>query len=439
MAQQGPRLRGQLGFFDTVAVALGSIIGAGIFVAIGQGARLAGAGLPIAILIAGMVAAFSGLSSAELGVNYPRAGGAYEFGYHLLRPVLGFIAGLAYLLGNLAGGAALSLTFAGYLQPLVPWLPLRAVAVGLSILLLGVNLAGVQQSRLLNDALVIFKVLVLVIFVFVGLAAVSQWQASSFSPLSWSGLLQASGLLFFAFTGYSRPVTIVEEIRNPTRILPPAMVTALAISTALYLSIGIVGLGLVGAEGLSSSSAPLLTALAPTGQVWAQLAVLLGGLVATADVLLTDIWGLSRMLFAMARRGDLPGILGRVSPGGIPRPAVLIAGTIVILLSLAANLGSVLAASSLGLLVYYAIMNSAALRLNPRQRLYPPVIPLAGLISCAALAFSLPAESLIIVGAVVGMGAIYFILRHRHRSPPGAKGCIIGGLSAQSIVPRKKH
>jgi APA family basic amino acid/polyamine antiporter len=423
MGQQGPGLRGQLGFVDTTAIALGAVIGAGIFVVLGEGARFAGGALPVAIVIAAVVASFSGLSAAELGVSYPRVGGAYEFGYQLLWPAVGFSAGLAYLLGLVTTGGALTLTFAAYLQPLFPGLPLRPVAVGLALAALAVNAAGVQQSRRVNNVLVAFKVGVLVVFVAVGLAFLGNWQPIQPAP-ELAGLTSASGLLFFAFTGFARPVTLVEEVRDPARNLPRSIMTALALATGLYLAVAVVALGLLGAPRLGASADPLRAALVPTGLTWAQALLSVGGLVATADVLLTGIWGLSRMLFAMARRGDLPPVLSRLTPGGVPRYAVLAAGAIVALLSAFAAFELVIAASSLSLLVYYAVTNWAALRLRPSQRLYPALVPLAGLVSTVALALSLPAQALLVVAGVLGAGLLYFFLWHRsgRASPPPGPG-----------------
>ncbi len=126
MSQQGPHLRRQLGIVDATAISLGAIIGAGIFVALGQAAAAAGATLPLAVVVAGIVATLNGLSAVELGVNDPRAGGPYEFGYQLLSPLAGFVGGWVYLVANLAATAAFTLAFADYLQPLTPGVPLRA-------------------------------------------------------------------------------------------------------------------------------------------------------------------------------------------------------------------------------------------------------------------------------------------------------------------------
>lgn len=413
MAQRGPRLRPQLGLVDATAIALGAIIGAGIFVVLGEAAGVAGAGTPLAVLFAAGVAAFSGLSAAQLGVNYPRVGGAYEFGYELLVPIVGFTAGLSFLLGSTVGSAALTLTFASYLQALAPGIPLRVIAVALALLAVAVNVAGVQQSRRTNNLLVAFKVAVLLIFVLVGLAARGRWQPGTLSAGGIGNLPRASALFFFAYTGYSRPVTIVEEIRDPARTLPRSMIAALAISTSLYLAVALVAQGLVGADALAASPAPLRAALAPTSQAWAQTLISVGALVATADVLLTGIWGMSRVILAMSRRGDLPGALCVLTGQGVPRNAILASGIVVIVLSAIGNLGQVVAATSLALLLYYAIMNSAALRLAPRQRLYPVLVPVAGLLSTLALAFTLPLTTLLVVGVTLLVGVIYFLLRHR--------------------------
>ena len=412
MGEQEPRLRPQLGLVDATAVALGAIIGAGVFVALGQAAGAAGPALPLAVLLAALVATFNGLSAAELGVNYPRAGGGYEFGHRLLRPVAGFAAGWVFLLAGVAGGATYTLTFATYLEPLLPGVPLRAVGVLLALLALAVNAVGVQASRTTNDLLVALKVGALVVFIGVGLVAVDLGNLG-LGAASPGGVFAAAGLVFFAFAGYARPVTIVEEVRDPARNLPRAVIAALGASTALYLGVSLVALGLVGAEGLAQSPAPLSAALAPTGQAWAQVLLAFGALVATTSVLLTELWGVSRLAFAMARGGDLPAPLSRLTPDGVPRLAILIVGGAIVVLTAAVDLRPALAAASLGLLISYGITSGAARRRGPGQRLYPPLVPAAGLASCTVLAFSLPLQALAVVGGGLAVGLLYYALRHR--------------------------
>jgi len=305
----------------------------------------------------------------------------------------------------------------------VPGVPPSALAVGVATLALLVNLAGVQRSRWVNNALVVFKVVVLVIFVFTGLAFFGQRQPFSPPPAGPVGVLRASALFFFAYTGFARPVTIVEEMRDPTRNLPRSLATALALTTLLYLAVAIVSLLLAGPAALAGSRAPLRVALLPTGQSWALLLISVGGVVATASVLLTDIWALSRVVLAMTRRGDLPVVLGRISSRGLPWVAVLATGLLVILLTATLSFGPVLAASSLASLIYYGLTNVAALRLSPRQRLYPWLVPAIGLVTTGVLVFSLPMESLLVVAGVLALGFLYFLLWHRlGPAPPSGRG-----------------
>ncbi len=415
MGQEGPRLRPHLGLLGATAVALGAIIGAGIFVVLGEAARLAGALLPLAIVVAAATAALTGLSAAQLGVNDPRAGGAYEFGRRLLRPAVGFVAGWLYLLQAITAGAAYTLTFVTYLQPLLPGLPLRAAAVGLALAATAANLVGLRILRRTNELLVALKVAVLLLFVVAGLTAFQLSRLAAPSTIRPAGLLSASALFFFALAGYAQPVMIVEEIRDPARDLPRAVLTALAASAVLYLAIAIVALGLVGPAGVAQSPAPLVDALAPTGLARAQVVMAAGAAIATSSVLLAEMWALSRLAFAMARGGDLPAVLCRLSRGGIPTLAVLIPGAVIALLAATVDLSPVLAASSLSLLAFYAIQNLASLRLQPEQRLYPQWIPALGLAACLGLALSLSAQAFAVVGVVVAVGLAYYLWRRRGR------------------------
>ncbi len=157
MRGRGPRLARQVGLVDATGIALGAIIGAGVFVVMGEAARVAGSALPLAVLLAAGVAFCNGLSAAELGAGYPDVGGPYEFGYELISPVVGFAGGWIYLFAYLAANTTFALAFASYMQVLAPGLPPRGVAVGLAVLALAINLVGVRQSGRVNDVLVGFR------------------------------------------------------------------------------------------------------------------------------------------------------------------------------------------------------------------------------------------------------------------------------------------
>ena len=406
----GPRLLRQLGLLDAIFAALGTMIGAGVFVAMGQAAGATGGSLPLAILLSAVVAICNALSAAELGINYPLAGGAYEFGYRVIAPTVGFTAGWIFLLAGVAGGATYTLTFAYYLEPFLYGLPLRVTSVALTAMALIINALGIRISARANNALVIFKIVILLTFVAIGILAFDPHRLTPFFLGGASGLLTAAALLFFAFTGYARPVTIVEELRNPRSDLPRAVAIAVGSTTLLYLAVGTVALGLVGPQALGESRAPLRTALELGRVPFGPDLISVGALVATGNVLLMELWGLSRLVFAMARRGDLPSHLAHIETNGVPLRALIAVGLIVIILTALVDLRPALEASSLGLLIYYGLTNLAALRLEPSARLFHPVVPALGLGGCIVLSLSLPSSTILINLGVIALGLAYYYL-----------------------------
>lgn len=407
------RLVPRLGLLDATALALGAMIGAGVFVALGQAAGTTGASLPLAILLAAAVAALNGLSAAQLGVAYPWAGGGYEFGYQVVSPAAGFAAGWLFALASITSSATYSLTFAGYLHPLLPGLSPRILGLVLVLAAIVANLLGVSLSARVNRALVFFKIAVLLLFVVVGATAFEPRNLTPWLISGPSGLLQATALVFFSFTGYARPVTVVEEVRAPRATLPRAIAMAVGITLVLYLAVALVAMGLMGPVELGRSPAPLRDAISSVGGLVGAGIISIGAVLVMASVILTELWGLSRLAFAMSRRGDLPAVLRQLGPGNVPRNAVLATGVAILVLSATVDLRPALEASSLALLLYYAFINLAALRMDPRQRLYPPVVSAAGLVACLALAITLPWTTLLAVGAALGVGLAYFLLTRR--------------------------
>jgi basic amino acid/polyamine antiporter, APA family len=402
-------LKPQLGLLDTTAIALGAMIGAGVYVSLGEAAKTTGASVLLAVLIGAAVATFNGLSAAELGANDPRAGGAYQFGRQLVSPLVGFLAGWLFLLASLAAGTTFALTFAAYLAPLLPGVPPRVTGVTLVVAVGLLNVLGVKPAARATRALVGINLLVLAVFL---LLTAPRFQVERFQPVftgGLRGLLQAGALLFFAFTGYARPVTVAEEVKEPRRTLPRAIASALGLVTLLYLAVTAATLGVLGAAEMGKESAPLRTAVSGT---FGPILLSMGALVASATVLLTEIWGLSRLVFAMARNRDLPGWLGQLSDRDrIPRRAVLAVVGVMLLLAGCLDLRPALEASSMSLLVYYAVMNLSALRLPQALRLYPAAVPACGLTACLLLALSLPWKTLAGVTTVAAVGWVYYTFR----------------------------
>ena len=223
MTPSGPssELPRSLGVFDAVLVGLGAMLGAGIFAALGPAAAAGGSGLLAGLAVAGLIAYCNAVSSARLAVRYPVSGGAYVYGRERLGPFWGYLAGWAFIVGKTASCAAMALTVGFYLWPAHAHL----VAVSAVVVVTVVNCAGVQKSAGVTRLIVL-----LVLAVLAGVVAATvhsgHWEADRLShgvPGSIGGLLQAAGLLFFAFAGYARIATLGEEVRDPARTIPRAI------------------------------------------------------------------------------------------------------------------------------------------------------------------------------------------------------------------------
>jgi len=412
------QLRRALGLFDATAISIGAIIGAGIFVVIGIAAGLAGPAVIISMLIAGAIASFSVLSFAQLSAYMPKEGGGYQFAYRMVSPYAGFLAGWMWIFSNLFVGAAVSLGFAHYLAALIPGLSVNAVAAIICLLFTLLNYVGVRQSAMINNILVVSKILILVFFIALGLGFVNFGNFSTFAPSGFLGVMEGASLIFFAYFGYARVTILAEEVKDASRNIPRAIIIALVLSTILYVLIGFVAVGLVGSQSLSQSTSPLAGAIAVTGSSGAVFLVSLGAMIATASVLLMTILGVSRMIFAMARNRQLPMLLSRIHPRfQTPHYAVWITGVLSTLLVFG-GFARVVSVSTFSLLLHHALVNLSASRLGAENRRYPKFVSYMGLILCLVmLAFlSSDAWAIGILGLTIGTVYYWFTMKRQKES-----------------------
>jgi APA family basic amino acid/polyamine antiporter len=410
-------LKPSLGLIDATAISVGAIIGAGIYVVIGIAAGLAGPALMVSMILAAAVALFTALSYSELSAWLPIEGSVYEFSYRLISPFAGFLAGWMYMLGNAFTGAAVALGFAYYFTELLPFADPRIIALLLCLALTLINFFGIRKSAELNDMLVGAKLLILSLFVILGLGYIRPQNFLPFAP-SGAGILYGACYIFFAFGGFARVSMLAEEIEDPAHNVPKAILLSLLISTIFYLLVGTVAVGLVGASNLAASSSPLAAAVQATRNPFAVVIISLGGLLATASVLLTSILGVSREAYAMALRGDLPSPLGKLhTVHATPHLAVWISGLLIALLVLLTDLEKVVAVSTFGLLFYYLLANvsDARLRLLGSKSLLLPVL---GATSCLALlAFLLLTSPYAWAMGIIALsaGGVYYMVKSRSR------------------------
>lgn len=416
-AQSAP-LQRTLGLADAVAIGVGAVVGAGIFVVTGVAAGVAGPAFLVALAIAGVAAACNALSSAQLAAEFPQAGGTYEYGYRVLHPRAGFAAGWLFLASKTAAAGTVGLGLGAYLAVLAPGVPARAVAVGAIALFTALNAWGVRRSAAANRVIVCVAVGSLLLFAGVAAASFDAARLRPFAPAGAGGVMRAAALLFFAYTGYARVATLGEEVRDPRATIPRAIGITVACALLLYALVSVAAVGAVGAPALAASPAPLAEAARRLGAPWLVSVVAGGAVAAMLGVLLSQILGLSRMVFAMARRGDLPAGLAHVHPGSAtPVRAVLLVGAVAGALALWGSLGGIAAAASFAILVYYGIANLAALRMPREAKRFPDFVPATGLAACAALALSLSPSTLAAGVATLAAGFAVRAAVHALRFP----------------------
>lgn len=413
----------RLGFLGAVLMGLGAMIGSGVFVGIGVAAGIAGPAVLPAIVIAAGVAVCNGLSSAQLSASHPVSGGTYEYGYEYLSPLLGFTAGWTFLLAKSASAATAALGFAGYLLHLFGRsgsAAMTPVAVAVSVLVTLLVLGGLKRSNFANALIVSFTLLALGVFVV--LTVPVAWAQAGLQPLfpgcDGPAFLQACALMFVAYTGYGRIATMGEEVRDPRRIIPRAIIAVMVGSALLYTAVGFGAVGTFGAAPLGAATrgeaAPLEIVLQSLGHPAGATVVAVGAATAMLGVLLNLLLGLSRVALAMGRRGDLPPAFARLDRGG-GTPVVAVAGVGVLVTGLAAvgDIRLTWSFSAFSVLVYYTITNLAALRLPRGRRLYPRAVAVLGLASCLFLAFWVePAVWFTGLGSL-GAGLLWHVWRRR--------------------------
>jgi basic amino acid/polyamine antiporter, APA family len=404
------RLDRRLGTGDAVVIGLGSMIGAGVFAAFAPAARAAGAGLLAGLAIAAVVAYCNATSSARLAARYPSSGGTYVYGRERLGEFWGYLAGWGFVVGKTASCAAMALTVAAYTAPGLGRGGQSAIAVAAVLALTVLNWFGVRRSALATRVIVAVSLLVLAGTV-VAIAVAGHPMAPRLTPFPGSsalGVLQAAGLLFFAFAGYARIATLGEEVRDPERVIPRAIPIALGITLVVYAAVAVALLLHLGPAGLGAASDPVAQA-APS---WLSPVVRAGAALAALGSLLALVLGVSRTAFAMARDGNLPRPLAAVHPRfGVPHHAELTVGVVVAVLVVFTDLRGAIGFSSFAVLTYYAIANASAWTLRAGR-----AVPAIGLAGCVMLAFTLPLSSVVSGCAVLAAGALAWLVRHRYQA-----------------------
>jgi len=436
-------LNRSLGFWGATGIGIGAIIGTGIFVLIGVASGIAGPAVILSFVIAGFVALLTGLSTAELSSFIHESGGSYIYTTKAFGAFPGFIVGWMKSFDYIVGASAVSVGFAAYFAYFVG-IPasgtmLVFVAAIWPLVLMVLNLRGIREASGANNLLVTLKILALVIFIVVGAAALfasgNYSNYHPFFPQGFSGVMSGAAIIFFAFIGFNTIAIMAEEVRDPEKNVPRAILFAFAVCTLIYIGVSVVAVGIVNWHALGSSSAPLEFALkTATDNIFILQFVAVSALFATTSVIMASIMGGSRALFAMARQGVLPMKLSAISRQGVPSYTILICGVIIsgIVVATGGNLDWLASLFNFGTLLTFFFINLSLLRLRQtmpgvkrgfRVPLYP-YTPVFALISCVILAFYLNTNAVMTACVFLVVGILVYLVNRKRRKasgPPGRK------------------
>ncbi|WP_347756325.1 APC family permease [Agrococcus sp. ProA11] len=421
-------LERRIGVPGAIAIGLGAMIGAGLFFVWAPAAAIAGPWLPAAIAIAAGIAVLNALSTAQLAMEHPVSGGAYAFGRAEVGERVGFTAGWMFLTGKTASAAAIAAIAGRHLLPEhAAWVGAGAIVVLAALNMLGVRVTAWVSSGIV--ALVLIAVLVALGWAATGGAAtltpVVPAPTVAEAPVP---VLTAAGLLFFAFAGYARMATLGEEVRDPRRTLPIAIVLGLGLVLALYAAVGWATSARLG-DQLPASATPLADLVAEPGL---HALVLGAGALACLGSLMGILAGLSRTGLAMARERDLPGplslIAARTRTPVIAEAATAVAAIVAVLLLPA---GTLVAFSSTCVLTYYAIAHVSAIRMRSARRAHmrasgtagsgavrlwlPAWVPWLGMVACLGVVLTLPWPGVLGAAAWLALGLTGRALLRRRR------------------------
>jgi APA family basic amino acid/polyamine antiporter len=424
------QMKRELGWFDTTIMGLASVIGVGIFVSLGIAAGLSGWAVILALIVAGLLSACNSLNLAQLAANNPVSGGIYEYGYKYLTPWLGFTGGWIYLLGKTAVAATAALGFSGYLLNAIGLddrgfiVPIAESAV---LILTLIVLGGMQRSKVMTTITVSITIISLVFLIIAGLFVhfSTGFEYLTFSEVNSDNfvknLLESIALMFVAYNGAARISMVAEEIKEPAKYIPKAIFTTLIITMLLYIGVAIVSLGSIGPAALgdrASQTASLQRVAASFGIPGASNILVIGATTAMLSVLVSIILGLSRLLLAMGRRGDMPSFMAQLdSSNTTPYWAVNFVCIAIMLLVLTGNVKTTWSFGAFGALYRCVIVSLASLKLSAEERLYPKWLSWLALSSCIFLAFWVEWQVWCISFGLIGIGLIWHFTIHRLKSP----------------------
>ena len=440
---EGGRLRRSMGLVQLTFFSVGATLGTGIFVVMGEATPLAGPAVVLAFLLSAVTALFSALSYAELAGTIPVSGSSYSYTYATMGELVAWVCGWCLLLEYGVSVSAVAVGWAQYLNDFLAkafgftiphaWsqapdkggvLNLAAVLVVAAMTL--VLLRGASESARVNTFMVFFKIALLLFFCAVAFTGFESGNLEPFLPLGMAGVSAAGAQVFFSYIGFDAASTAGEEAKNPRRDLPLAIVLSLAIVTAMYALVALASVGAMPWQELTGDTEASLSAILAdvTGATWPSLLLSAGAVVAITSVVLTVLYGQTRILFAMSRDGLIPRIFERVDPRySVPAANTIMVGVFVSVLAALVPLDHLTDATSIGTLFAFALVNAGVIVLRrtrpdlPRSFRAPlyPLTPVLGVFFCLYVMRGLRPVTWMVFGLWIAAGLVfYFAYSRRH-------------------------
>jgi basic amino acid/polyamine antiporter, APA family len=438
----GSGLRRSMGLLQLTALSIGATLGTGIFVILGEAVPLAGPAVVLGFVLAAVTALFSALSYAELAGTIPVSGSSYSYTYATMGELVAWICGWCLMLEYGVSVAAVAVGWGAYIDDLASGtvgavLPealsappgdggiVNVPAVVVVLLAMALLLRGTSESAKVNTAMVVLKLGVLLFFCAVAFTAFRAGNLAPFVPMGVAGVTAAASQAFFSYIGFDAASTAGDEARDARRDLPRAIVLSLAVVTVVYVLVALAAVGAVPWRQISGSEAALADVLTiATGQTWTAVLLSIGAVIAIASVVLTVLYGQTRILYAMSRDGLVPPVFSKVSARRrIPVANTVIVGVAIALLAGLVPLGELANATSIGTLFAFALVNVGVVLLRrtrpdlPRTFMTPlyPLTPVLGVLFCVWLVFGLGTATWVVFLAwmLVGLG-VYVGYGYRH-------------------------
>jgi amino acid transporter len=435
-----------IGLFQLTAFGIGATIGTGIFIVLTQAVPVAGPAVIWSFAFAGVVAGLTAICYAELASTVPVSGSSYSYTYATLGEGIAVIVAACLLLEYGVASAAVAVGWSQYLNELFDnlfsWTIPHAVAdapeeggvinlpavilIGMCTLLL---IRGASESAKVNTVMVMIKISVLILFIAVGVTGWESDNLSNFNAKGFDGITSAAGIIFFSFIGLDAVSTAGEEVKNPRRTLPLAIITALIVVTTIYVLVAVVAVAAQPAAEFEGQDAGLAAILEKvTGSTWPATVLAAGAVISIFSVTLVSIYGQSRILFAMGRDGMIPPIFHRINPRTLtPVPATIICAVVISLLAGLLPIEFLAEMTSIGTLVAFTVVSIGVMVLRQRAPDLPrgfkvplyPILPLASIAGCIWIISDLRAVTIYVFFGWSAVALIFYALYSRHHSALG--------------------